>query len=155
MKIITRLSSQKQGESYISEIEKLTVRLSNDFGGSFNKDELTELLDLVTSGWWYWNVETGYDYLSKGWCAQLGYTQDELDFHVDTWYKIMHPDDRPKAEKAMDAHLTSGKTYQLTARYKHKKGHWVTLKDIGKVIKFKGSKPFIMVGHETKVDYDA
>lgn len=136
--------------SNISKIEELTELLFEDIG-DFTKEDLVELLDAATSGWWVWNIETGYDYLSRGWCEQLGYTQDELPHHVDTWKRLIHPDDMPSAEAAMGKHLVSGEPYKLTARYKHKDGEWITQHDAGKVIKFKNGKPLIMVGHETEV----
>ena len=136
-------------ESHIDKIEELTNQLLKGLDG-LTRDELTSLLDMSTAGWWCWNIETGYDYLSKGWCSQLGYKQDELRHHVSTWTTLMHPDDMKKAEAAMDRHLKSRRPYRLTARYKHKNGHWVTLNDIGKVIRFKGGRPLMMVGHESK-----
>jgi len=139
------------GISNLDRIEELTEILLEDFS-SFNKEDLIQLLDLSTKGWWYWNIETGYDYLSKGWCEQLGYSQHDLPHHVDTWFEVMHPEDRDKASHAMNKHLLTGEPYELVARYKHKDGHYVTLRDIGKVIKYKQGKPFIMIGHETEID---
>lgn len=117
-------------------------------------ENLKAILDMSTDGWWVWNVETGHDYLSIPWCNLLGYRQDDMDHHVDTWKNLLHPDDLPKALKAVQEHFDSkGEVpFKITARHKHKDGHWIELMDTGRVVKWSDTgSPLVMVGFERKV----
>ena len=88
--------------------------------------------DLAT---WDWNTITGDAVFNDRWAAMLGYSLDEIACHVDTWKRLLHPDDAEAAVQALDAHL-EGKTESYAAEYRmrHKTGRWVWNLAKGRVI---------------------
>ena len=90
--------------------------------------------DLAT---WDWNTQTGECIHDKRWAEMFGYTLDELEQHVRTWENMVHPDDMPLVNEALNAHV-EGKTpfYETEHRCRHKSGEWIWILDKGKVIEW-------------------
>lgn len=86
-------------------------------------------------GLWDWQVSSGEFATSARWCAMLGYSQDEIEPHIRSLEKLVHPQDWPLVAAARDAHLR-GETpaYESEHRLRHKDGHWVWVLDRGKVM---------------------
>ncbi len=137
---------------FIEELEILTDKLGEE--NKIPPQYLMELLDLTTAAWWYWDIRSGYDYLSRGWCDLMGYEYGELPNHVSSWLETMHPEDHTLADEAMKAHLLFKKPYYLKARYKTKTGEYITSIDIGKVVHFDSvtGEPLSMVGFQRRAE---
>jgi diguanylate cyclase (GGDEF)-like protein/PAS domain S-box-containing protein len=58
----------------------------------------------ANDGIWDWNVLTGDVYYSPRWQSMLGYEDVELSGRFDVWLGLMHPDDRPRVERELEAH---------------------------------------------------
>ena len=74
----------------------------------------------------------------------LGYEDWELENELDTWLKLLCPEDRDWVTTALQDHL-DGKTpvYATEHRLLHKDGHWVWVLDIGRVVEWdEHGKPF-------------
>ena len=86
-------------------------------------------------GTWDWNVPTGRMMYNERWAQMLGYALQELEPHVRVWKRLVHPDDMPRVEEILNAHL-DGKTdsYESEHRLKHKSCEWVWVLDKGRVI---------------------
>lgn len=100
--------------------------------------ESQERLDLTLKsaelGTWDWYPQTGEVVFNDRWAEMLGYQLEELDPHVDTWTKLLHPDDTPGTMATLTAHL-EGETpiYQTEFRMRSKQGGWKWILDTGKV----------------------
>jgi len=86
-------------------------------------------------GTWDWNVRTNEVQFDPRWAEMLGCALEEIKPHLSTWEKLVHPDDLPRAQEILNAHL-EGKTpcYEAEFRMRHKSGDWVWILDKGKVI---------------------
>ncbi len=100
--------------------------------------ETSERLELALRGGnlgtWDWNIVTGEVVFNQRWAEMLGYTLDELEPHVNTWEKIVHPDDMPEISRVLDRHL-AGFTpiYRSEHRVRAKDGSWKWILDTGMV----------------------
>jgi PAS domain S-box-containing protein len=96
-------------------------------------------LDLALAGaglgLWDWNVKSDSVVFDERWAAMLGYDLAELDDQLETWSKLVHPDDLPHVVKTLQEHM-DGKTaqYESEHRLRHKDGHWIWVLDRGKVL---------------------
>lgn len=133
------------------EIEK--VRQTNaKFGKNIPQEILISMLDMINAAWWVYEIDTGYDFLSQGWCQVLGYDFGELENNVNSWLTIIHPDDKAKAEKRLKDHIDNGTPYRLEARYLHKSGKYIKLKDKGAVVYWnEDGSPAVVVGFQERV----
>jgi PAS domain S-box-containing protein len=96
---------------------------------------LAQLLEASNDGFWDWNVQTGEVFFGGRWGAMLGYEAEELEPHVRTWEKLVHPDDLAWVTELLTAHL-EGRTdhYQAEHRLRAKDGSWRWILDRGRVV---------------------
>ena len=112
------------------------------------EERLALVMRGTNDGLWDWNVQTGEVYYSPRWKAMLGYGEDELVNHIDTWRSLIHPDDLERAMASVEDHF-AGYTplYELLHRLRHKDGsyRWVLARGVavrdseGRAIRMGGS----------------
>jgi len=108
---------------------------------------LKSIFDDNLAGYWDWHIQDDYEYLSPGFKRMFGYRDNEMLNHPDSWKSIVHPDDLPRINKAINDHITKGKAYEIEGRYFHKDGSIVWVYSRGKVVEWdRNSKPVRMVG---------
>lgn len=118
-----------------------------------NEVRLQRVLDGANDGFWDWNVATGEVLFSRHGLEMLGYPPDEIVPHIRSWEKLMHPDDVPLRQTALDAHF-AGETprYQAEYRLQAKAGDWRWILDRGKVTaRDAAGRPLSMAGTHTDI----
>ena len=118
-----------------------------------SEERLRLALDSVDDGVWDWDIVTGANYVSPRWFTMLGYAPGEMPAHVSTWEALVHPDDRPRADAALAAHL-AGQTsqYALEYRLRTRAGRWCWVYTRGRVVtRDPDGRPRRMVGTHTEV----
>jgi PAS domain S-box-containing protein len=103
------ISDRKRAEAALGESEE---RLRLAFEGA-------------QEGVYDWNLETGAVVYSAHWMQMLGYQPDEIEPHVRAWERLLHPDDRPRAEQLNESLARGARTYEGEFRLRHKAGHFV------------------------------
>ncbi|TRO63278.1 PAS domain S-box protein [Christiangramia sabulilitoris] len=113
-----------------------------------------KIIEGTELGTWQWNIQTGEVIFSEKWAEILGYELKELEpTSEETWASIGHPDDQEKCKKGLQEHF-EGVTeyYQTDARVKHKSGHWIWVRDKGKVVSWtKDGEPEWMTGFHADI----
>ncbi|MEI7815363.1 MAG: PAS domain S-box protein, partial [Coriobacteriia bacterium] len=105
-------------------------------------------------GTWEWNVQTGELVINERWARIIGFTLDELaPVSVETWEKYGHPDDLIRSGELLDLHFAGElEYYDFECRMRHKDGHWVWVRDRGRVLtRTAAGEPLIMVGTHTDI----
>ena len=105
-----------------------------------------------------WNVQTGKIKFNNIWARNLGYTSLEIKIGLIMFGKkgckaITHPDDIPYAEAMLQRHFSGELPYHtVEVRMRHKKGHWVWIRQEGKVKTWTSDgKPLLMYGTHTDI----
>jgi rsbT co-antagonist protein RsbR len=122
-------------------------------------EERLELISkLMPDGYWAWNIQTGHCFYSQRWCESLGYKQEDIAPHIDSWVNLVHPDDFPRVQEALKAHFERRTAvYQAEDRLRMKDGSYRWSLDQGTVVSWDADgKPLKMMGidiniHERKV----
>lgn len=116
-----------------------------------------EVIESIKLGTWSWNIKTGAAVYSNQWAKMLGYTLDELSpINIDVWRRLAHPDDLKKYQNHLQKHFNGDSNKcELAMRMLHKDGHWVWVRDIGKVTQWSENRvPLYMTGiHQDISDY--
>src|SRR4029079_9254555 len=87
-----------------------------------NEERLTLAFAGAREGLWDWNLETGAVIYSSRWKQMLGYADDEIEPHVSAWERLVHPDDRTRADRAHESVINGGPRHELALRLRHKDG---------------------------------
>ena len=108
-------------------------------------------LDAARDGVWDWHVQSDRVEFSHHWKAMLGYGETDLGNDLDTWKRLVHPEDLPQAMAAVAAHL-AGETprYESIQRLRCQDGSWKWVLDRGAVLERDADgQPRRMVGTHT------
>jgi len=103
------ITERKRTESALRESEE---RLTLAFAGA-------------QEGVWDWNLETNAVVYSSRWKQMLGYADEEIEPHVSAWERLVHPEDKVRADRANESVARGQATYEAEFRLRHKDGHYV------------------------------
>ncbi len=111
--------------------------------------------DYTSDGFWDWYPQCDYEYLSPGFWAMFGYDPSEMPHKSSAWQALIHPKDLERTIVSFDAHVKSRgkKKFFEKTRYKHKKGHYVTVLCRGTVVEWlpNTNLPWRVVGTHTDI----
>ncbi len=106
----------------------------------------------ANDGLWDWDIRSDSVYYSPRWKSMLGFGEHELDDTPETWEYLIHPDDRPRAEADIQAHL-EGRTphYENLQRMLHKDGEYRWHLERGIAVRDEQGRPYRMVGTNSDI----
>jgi PAS domain S-box-containing protein len=112
------------------------------------------VLESTGQGVWEWDNTTNKSYYSSKWKALLGFDDEDIGETHEDWKSLIHPDDLPNANKALEAHLKGTEAfYEYTARYKTKSGNWAWMNTRGTVVqKTQSGEPVRIIGAMTDIN---
>jgi PAS domain S-box-containing protein len=96
-------------------------------------------------GVWDWNIETNAVVYSARWKQMLGYAEDEIESHISAWERLVHPEDRPIADKANDSVARGEPTYEAEFRLRHKDGRYVHVLSRGFPVRREPGGPVVRI----------
>ena len=98
-------------------------------------DQLQLVIDGAGLGTWNWQVSSGECLFNDQWFKIVGYQPGQLPMRVETWERLLHPDDKDRVLEAVGRHL-EGQTdfYASEHRLKHASGKWIWVYACGKVL---------------------
>ena len=137
------------------ELRASKVALEHEKAMVADKSErLENIIRSTEVGTWEWSMKTGEVTINKRYAEMIGYTVKELTpFTIDTWHKILHPDDHKLSNNALKACFEDkAEFYDIECRLVHKKGHIVWINDRGKLVKRDNDgKALLMTGTHTDI----
>ncbi len=101
--------------------------------------ESTNILNLAIEvaefGTWDWDLEKDIIAYNDEYLSMLGYTQDEINGSLSEWENMNHPEDLVVVSKMLDEFVDGRReTYECEIRMRHKDGHYIWTKDVGKIV---------------------
>ncbi len=110
-----------------------------------SEERLTLAFAGAQEGVWDWNLETGAVVYSSRWKQMLGYADDEIEPNVGEWERLLHPDDRPRAQDLNDSVVRGASTYEGEFRLRHKDGHYVHVLSRGFPVRHEPGGPVVRI----------
>ncbi len=111
-----------------------------------SEERLALALAGAQEGVWDWNLETNAVVYSARWKQMLGYTGEEIEPHVSAWERLVHPDDRSRADSANDSVARAERaTYEAEFRLRHKDGHYVHVLSRGFPVRREPGGPVVRI----------
>jgi PAS domain S-box-containing protein len=130
---------------------EVEVRKSAEEALRISEERFKLALRGANEGLWDWNVKLDMVYYAPRWKTMLGYADEELENHLDTWKRLVHPEDQePSLARVRDFLERRAPSYEIEFRMRHKEGHYVDILSRGFPIYDDQGKALRMVG--THVD---
>lgn len=101
--------------------------------------ESEELRQLAVDGagiaLWDWHIQSGEVLIDERCAAIRGYQLTDIEYHIDFWMNLVHPDDRDEVKVKLNRHL-AGETpyYETEYRTRTKGNQWKWILSRGRVI---------------------
>ena len=96
---------------------------------------LAAALEGSGQGLWDWRPPTGACYYSEGWFRMLGYEPGALPSHVDTFFGLLHPEDRESTMASLQRCLAREREdFSFEARLRTADGGWRWVLSRGRVV---------------------
>ncbi|WP_295400193.1 PAS domain-containing protein [uncultured Thiocystis sp.] len=133
--------------------EEITARMLAQLALQASEQQLQWVLEAANDGFWDWDMIGGEVLFSDRWAEMLGYAPGEIEPTVQGWAQRMHPDDLPRCETALQAHLF-GETarYECEHRLLTRDGEWRWMLGRSKIIaRDAQGQPLRMVGTITDI----
>jgi diguanylate cyclase (GGDEF)-like protein/PAS domain S-box-containing protein len=109
-------------------------------------------------GLWDWDLASNRVHFSPRWLAMVGCDDGEVGNGPEEWFGRIHPDDRPRVERDIEAHAANGaSTFEVRHRIRHRDGsyRWVACRGIvvrdgnGVAIRIAGAHADVTADHST------
>jgi PAS domain S-box-containing protein len=110
-----------------------------------SQERLTLAFAGAREGVWDWNIETNAVVYSPRWKQMLGYAEDEIEPHISAWERLVHPEDRPRADEANASVARGEPTYEAEFRLRHKDGHYVHVLSRGFPVRREPGGPVVRI----------
>ncbi|TKD65137.1 PAS domain-containing protein [Flavobacterium sp. ASW18X] len=102
---------------------------------------------------WTWDLKQNHT-RNKSIHETLGYKESEVEDTVETWFSLMHPQDKIKVDALLKKHFyTKGKSpFEVVQRFKNAQGNYTHIYTRGKVIEWSDEgEPLKMIGTEIDI----
>jgi len=110
-----------------------------------SEERLTLAFAGAQEGVWDWNLETNDVVYSSRWKQMLGYADDEIEPHISAWERLVHPDDRARADRANESVALGQPTYEAEFRLRHKDGRYVHVLSRGFPVRREPGGPVVRI----------
>ncbi len=90
-----------QPHFFIAQIQDITDRIMALREMRESEQRLELAIEGAELGTWDWNIRTGHVTFNDRWAQMLGYSLEEIDTHISSWGKRVHPDDAEEAREIL------------------------------------------------------
>lgn len=127
VEVTSALLDREEPPSVQMVLSDITERKRTETALRESEERLTLAFAGAQEGVWDWNLETGAVVYSPRWKQMLGYEpdSDEIEPHVRAWERLLHPDDKPLADRLNESITRGARTYEGEFRLRHKDGHYI------------------------------
>ena len=139
-------SDQGVTVGFVGTTEDITERRKTEEALRESEERFALAIRGTEDGIWDWNIVTDEDYFSPRFKELIGYADDELDAHFDTFESRLHPEDRPPTIEAVKRHLEQRESFLVEYRLKTKEGEYRWFSAGGQAVWDAQGNPLRMAG---------
>jgi PAS domain S-box-containing protein len=110
-------------------------------------EKLELIVGAINAGIWDWTMDDDLEWWSPRLYELLGYADGEIPSTHHMFIEgLLHPEDRPRLEQALDQHFYQGRIFRIDIRLRHKSGEYRWYESVGKAAFDAAGKPRRMSG---------
>lgn len=128
---ITLSYLQRGGEPlFAGFVRDVSERVQAEANLKESQERYELALSASSDGVWYHNLETNQVSFSRRWRDLLGFSEEELPDSLESFNRLLHPDDVARVREAFLKHVKQRQPYQLEIRVRAKSGeyHWFSVR---------------------------
>jgi len=147
-----QLNEAGEVEQVICTLSDITDRRQAEVALRQSQERFALAVGGTSDGIWDWDLDTNEAYLSPRWKSMLGYQDEELTNHFDSFIQVIDPEDVDQVHQALHAYLAGETpTYEVEFRARHKDGsvRWILTR--GVALRDSTGRPFRMAGSHTDI----
>ena len=133
------------GRAVQMAVRDITKRKRAEAALRESEERLTLAFAGAQEGVWDWNLETGAVVYSARWKQMLGYADHEIEPHVSEWERLLHPEDKSRADQLNDRVVRGAANYEGEFRLRHKDGHYVHVLSRGFAVRREPGGPVVRI----------
>ncbi len=133
------------GTAVVWTVREISERKRADASLRESEERLTLAFAGAQEGVWDWNLVTGDVVYSPRWKQMLGYADHEVEPHISSWERLLHPDDMPRAQEVNDSVARGARAYEGEFRLRHKAGHYVQVLSRGYPVRREPGGPVVRI----------
>lgn len=96
----------------------MTDRINAEIAYRDKNERLKIAVAASNIGFYDYRVETGDVFYSREWKTQLGFDESELENHYETWFNLLHPDDRERAVATLRDFSTDPSAFLYKSKFR-------------------------------------
>ncbi|ADW16934.1 PAS/PAC sensor signal transduction histidine kinase [Desulfobulbus propionicus DSM 2032] len=120
---------------YIGATLDITERKQAQQALQASDERFNLAVQAAQEGVWDWNLETDEVWYSPRYKEMLGYAEEEIEHHLSSWLRLLHPDDREPCLQHVDAVKQGEREYEMEFRLRHKDGRYLAILSRGLPLK--------------------
>jgi len=125
----------------------VTLRKEADERLKQANERFEKVTEATNDAIWDWDIENNTLYRAGGFKALFGYEVNKITSTLQSWTEHIHPDDRERVTRSLDAAIQSGQNnWTAEYRYQRKNGTFANVIDRGVVIRDSHATATRMVG---------
>ena len=151
-----RPSGDNEGkpEKLVGFLQDITERKSAELALRQSEERFELAMQGSNDGLFDWDLVNGSVYYSPRWKSMLGFADDELPNRLETWEKLINPEQRGEVLEALHAYKSGQRgKFELEYQMCHRDGHAIDVLARAHVLKDDHQKPVRVVG--THIDISA
>ena len=129
----------------ITEIKQIELELRT------SEERYRMTFAAIKDGMWEWDVPSGKVVWDARCYTMLGYPVNAFPVELDSWKRLIHPDDVEQAYREVDRQLLAGESFLIEFRYRCADGDWLWVQGRGKVVAWQDGQPLRVVGTHSDI----
>ena len=139
---------------FVGYITDITEQINLQLETTKLKERFELVLDAINDGIWDWDIENRVTYLSPKWKSMLGYEDEEIQNSSDSFFELIHPEDKIRLESTLQKHFQDPQhnPYIAEIRMRCKDGSYKWVLTRGRASFDANDNPIKIVGSHTDID---
>ncbi|TQD23519.1 PAS domain S-box protein [Methanolobus vulcani] len=142
VEIIGKIIFDKNGApvSIQGNSRDITKRVETENALKESEERLELALRVSEHGFWVWDLDEDDFYFNPQSYMMLGYENNEVPMSIDTWSKLMHPDDRKNVMPEIIDSVNERRPFNFEMRMAANSGDWIWVLAKGNTFNLKSGK---------------